>query len=323
MISKLRIVTIALAGVVSFSILAGCNNGTSGDTVTNPNSTESPSKEVSSPSDATSPEPVFTMSEPNPDAQVTELQKDSTWIADSQLLSWPDPFPTWWTVDNFTDAQIESATKEVVTFTSLIGWNGSLMSPNTPPSLAKIAFAPYATSNALERFDKLSKGYLRTNKSIADGRNILTYFDKARTESEVNDLTDWLQMSSLMSFSVPYFVPFGGLRTYPNGQSNGSSQVTWSITDIQGATDGSGSLLITMQASRYLEVKGNPIFKDRDVIIHRDVTFQLLPNPVVTPGMPWLINDWESNALSDEETRKYFINGDDVNQGPVKEFAGF
>jgi hypothetical protein len=39
--------------------------------------------------------------------------------------------------------------------------------------------------------------------------------------------------------------------------------------------------------------------------------------------MPWLIDDWTSLALSDEESLKYLYDGENLVQGPVKEFTGF
>jgi hypothetical protein len=321
MTSKSRFLHVALVGALGFTLLTGC--GSDGNENSTSSSTATANSDESSPAPlpTNSPNPSQTLTEPDLEAQPSDLSKDPNWVADSQLLAWPDPFPTW-KLSDYSDSQVESAIKEAVTFTTVVGWNDSLMDPNTSPSLAKTAFAPYATSNALELWDKKSKGYLEINQSIADGRNVLKYFNKAQLESETQAFTDWFDMSALMSFSVPYFVPFGEVRQYPDGTSTGRPNSNWKIKSVIADKNGE-AIWIDMLVKRYVEVQGNPIFTNGDVLIYRDVQLKLVPNPVATPGMPWLIDDWTSLALSDEESLKYLYDGKNLVQGPVKEFTGF
>jgi hypothetical protein len=321
--SKARIVNITLVSMLGLSVLAACS---SGNTV----STDSSATAVASPTESTpvtpgtdTPTPAWTLVEPDLDADMAELRKDPNWVADSQLLAWPDPFPSWdATGTKFSEDQLESAIKEVVTFTNFIGWNDSLMNPDTTPTLAKAAFAPYATSNALKRFDELAENYLDFNKKIESGFNALKHFSVEQPVSEIDEWADWNEMASLMSFSVPYYVPFNELRPFPDGGgSTADPQVTWSVQEIRAPID-SDFLYITMTADRYVEVQGNPILKDGDIRVHRKVQFELIPNPQKIPGMPFLINNWIDLSLVDEEISQYFFKGDTTRKGPLEDATG-
>lgn len=193
--------------------------------------------------------------------------------------------------EKFTEAKANQAWKEAVIFGDSVGWNLSLMQPDTPENIVLSAVAPYLTGDAFKKLKDEYPGYKAINKKIADGLDLTTYgFADNLTAAQNKQLQDWISVSSLISSAVPYL-------NEPEGviEVGGNNHFAYKAFTVSLAKDDPDALLVNLTMQKDFTVKGVKYLKNGPVLFNKSTSYLMIPNDTTLggdPGIPWLIKDW-------------------------------